>query len=99
MNWTSVAISQEHVVQQQPVGERAIPARLWFEMKQAGAVTFGQDEKSSLIYGMPRAAFERGAVGRQVPLDKMAASILSACSDGAGKPDATAEAGRKTVSR
>jgi len=66
------------------------------EMKQAGAMTFGQDEKSSLIYGMPRAAFERGAVGRQVPLEKMAASILSACSD--GKADAAAD-GHKTVSR
>jgi two-component system, chemotaxis family, protein-glutamate methylesterase/glutaminase len=69
-----------------------------FEMRQAGAATLGQDEKSSLIYGMPRAAFERGAVMRQVPLDKMAASILSACTDGAGKPDA-ADAGRKTGSR
>jgi two-component system chemotaxis response regulator CheB len=68
-------------------------------MREAGAMTFGQDEKTSLIYGMPRAAFERGAVGRQVPLDKMAASILSACSDGAGKPDAATDAGRKTVSR
>ena len=69
------------------------------EMRQAGAVTLGQDEKSSLIYGMPRAAFERGAVMRQVPLDKMAASILSACSDGAGSQDTAAEAGRKTLSR
>jgi len=69
------------------------------EMRQAGAAALGQDEKSSLIYGMPRAAFERGAVMHQVPLDKMAASILSACSDGAGSPDAAAEAGRRTVSR
>jgi two-component system chemotaxis response regulator CheB len=69
------------------------------EMRQAGAVTLGQDEKSSLIYGMPRAAFERGAVMKQVPLDRMAASILSACGDGTGAPDAAAEAGRKTLSR
>ena len=68
-------------------------------MRQAGAMTFGQDEKSSLIYGMPRAAFERGGVGRQVPLDKMAASILSACSDGAGKTHPATDAGRKIVAR
>jgi two-component system chemotaxis response regulator CheB len=69
------------------------------EMRQAGAVTLGQDEKSSLIYGMPRAAFERGAVMKQVSLDRMAASILSACSDGAGAQDAAADGGRKTLSR
>jgi two-component system, chemotaxis family, protein-glutamate methylesterase/glutaminase len=69
------------------------------EMRQAGAVTLGQDEKSSLIYGMPRAAFERGAVMKQVALERMAASILSACSDGAGQQDAAAEAGRKSLSR
>ena len=69
------------------------------EMRQAGAVTLGQDEKSSLIYGMPRAAFERGAVMKQVSLDRMAASILSACSDGAGAPDATADGSRRTLSR
>ena len=32
------------------------------ELRRAGGVTLGQDEESSLIYGMPRAAFERGAV-------------------------------------
>jgi two-component system chemotaxis response regulator CheB len=68
-----------------------------YEMRQAGAATFGQDEKTSLIYGMPRAAFEKGGVGRQVPLDKMAAAILAACTDGTGSPDA-ADA-RKAVSR
>jgi two-component system chemotaxis response regulator CheB len=65
-----------------------------YEMRQAGAATVGQDEKSSLIYGMPRAAFEKGAVGRQVPLDKMAAAILSACTDSAGSHDVAAEAHR-----
>ena len=69
------------------------------EMRQAGAVTLGQDEKSSLIYGMPRAAFERGAVMKQVSLDRMAASILSACADGAGGQDAAADGGRRTLSR
>jgi two-component system chemotaxis response regulator CheB len=68
-----------------------------YEMRQAGAATLGQDEKTSLIYGMPRAAFEKGAVARQVPLDKMATAILAACTDGSGSPDA-ADA-RRAVSR
>jgi two-component system chemotaxis response regulator CheB len=52
------------------------------EMRKAGAITLGQDEDSSLIYGMPRAAFERGAVMRQYPLTHMADAILDACEDG-----------------
>ena len=46
-------------------------------MRQAGADTIGQDEASSLIYGMPRAAHEAGAVRRQVPLHGIAESILN----------------------
>jgi two-component system chemotaxis response regulator CheB len=49
------------------------------ELRKAGAVTLGQDEESSLIYGMPRAAFERGAVMHQHPLAHMATAILDAC--------------------
>jgi len=51
-------------------------------MRNAGAVTLGQDEESSLIYGMPRVAFERGAVMRQYPLSHMADAILEACESG-----------------
>lgn len=49
------------------------------ELRRAGATTLGQDEGSSLIYGMPRVAFERGAVMRQYPLEHMAEAILDAC--------------------
>ncbi len=49
------------------------------ELHKAGATTIGQDEHSSLIYGMPRAAFERGAVQTQVALDHVADAILDAC--------------------
>jgi two-component system chemotaxis response regulator CheB len=45
-------------------------------MRQAGARTFGQDESSSVVYGMPKAAFEIGAVERQAPLERLAAEIL-----------------------
>ena len=49
------------------------------ELRAAGAITLGQDEASSLIYGMPRAAFERGAVMRQYSLSHMADAIIDAC--------------------
>jgi len=49
-------------------------------MRQAGALTLGQDEATSLIYGMPRVAAELKAVERQVPLRKFAEEIVEACS-------------------
>jgi len=52
------------------------------ELRQIGAMTLGQDEASSLIYGMPRVAFERGAVIRQRPLSEMADAIIDACGAG-----------------
>ena len=51
------------------------------EMRQAGARTLGQDESSCVVYGMPRAAFEIGAVERQLPLSRLSAAILDVCAD------------------
>ncbi|MET0868322.1 MAG: chemotaxis response regulator protein-glutamate methylesterase [Pseudorhodoplanes sp.] len=49
------------------------------ELRLAGGRTIGQDEASSLIYGMPHVAFERGGVMRQATLNKIADVILDAC--------------------
>jgi two-component system, chemotaxis family, protein-glutamate methylesterase/glutaminase len=51
------------------------------ELRKAGARTLGQDEASSLIYGMPRVAFERGAVERQFALTDLAGAIVERCDD------------------
>ncbi len=64
------------------------------ELRHAGAVTLGQDEDSSLIYGMPRAAFEIGAVARQYPLGDMADGIIEACNGEGGGKHADAHANR-----
>jgi two-component system chemotaxis response regulator CheB len=40
-----------------------------------GGLTLGQDEKSAVVYGMPRVAYELGHVQEQVSLDKMARRI------------------------
>lgn len=45
------------------------------EMRRQGARTLGQDADSCIVYGMPRAAWEMGAVQKQVPLNKMAEAI------------------------
>jgi two-component system, chemotaxis family, protein-glutamate methylesterase/glutaminase len=51
------------------------------ELRQAGAATLGQNEETSLIYGMPRVAFERGGVVRQCALAHISEAILDACED------------------
>lgn len=51
-------------------------------LRKAGAATIGQDESSSVVYGMPRAAYEIGAVRQQLPLGEIAAAILKVCAQG-----------------
>ena len=46
-------------------------------MRKAGARTFGQNESSCIVYGMPKAAFDLGAVEKQLPLDRLAAAIIT----------------------
>lgn len=46
------------------------------EMRDAGARTIGQDEETSVVYGMPREAKERGGVEVELPLHKIAGAIL-----------------------
>lgn len=46
-------------------------------LRRAGAETIGQDEASSVVYGMPRAAYELGAVWKQLPLEKIADNIVN----------------------
>ncbi len=47
------------------------------EMRQAGALTLGQSASSCVVYGMPRASHELGAVSKQVPLEAMANELLT----------------------
>ena len=45
-------------------------------MRKLGAETLGQDERTCVVYGMPRAAYECGAVAHQLPLQHIAPAIL-----------------------
>lgn len=47
-------------------------------MRRAGAICLAQDEATSVVWGMPRVAWESGAVDRLVPLPAIATQILSA---------------------
>ena len=47
-------------------------------MREAGAYTVGQSQASALVYGMPRVAFEEGAVVEQAPIDQIAGRLANA---------------------
>jgi two-component system, chemotaxis family, protein-glutamate methylesterase/glutaminase len=46
-------------------------------MRNAGAITIGQDEESSAVWGMPAAAAACGAVQRQLPLIEIAGALVA----------------------
>lgn len=46
------------------------------KLRELGATTFAQDEASSVVYGMPRAAWENGAAQRQLSIDRIADFIV-----------------------
>lgn len=52
------------------------------EMRNAGAATIAQDERTSVVFGMPKEAIVRGAVDEVVPLPKIPSIILKR----AGRP-------------
>ncbi len=46
-------------------------------MKEAGARNIAQDEASCVVFGMPKVAYEKGGAEKLVPLDKIAAKVIS----------------------
>ncbi|MCX7212995.1 MAG: chemotaxis response regulator protein-glutamate methylesterase [Burkholderiales bacterium] len=47
------------------------------KMREAGAYNFAQDEASCVVFGMPREAIATGAVHEVLPLQKIAAQLLT----------------------
>lgn len=50
-------------------------------IRDAGGHTIGQNEATSIVYGMPRVANELGAVERQLPLNLIGPAIMEACDE------------------
>ena len=53
-------------------------------IKQEGGMTIAQSEESCVVYGMPKAAIERGYAIRVVGLDVMGATLQAICGRGSG---------------
>ncbi len=45
-------------------------------MRRRGAYTIGQDKESSVVYGMPGVAYEKGAVCEQASIERVASVLL-----------------------
>lgn len=54
-------------------------------MLDAGARTIGQDEDSSVVWGMPGAAFKAGAVEKKVALNDVAKTLVASLGQGGGR--------------
>jgi two-component system chemotaxis response regulator CheB len=50
------------------------------EMQRAGAATIAQDERSCIVFGMPREAIALGGVDEVVPLEDIPDAILRVAS-------------------
>ena len=54
-------------------------------MHEKGAFTLGQDQKSSIVYGMPMEAYKLGAVDKQGNLNEIAMLLINAMKEGAAE--------------
>lgn len=49
------------------------------EMKEAGALTIAQDEKSCVVFGMPQEAIKKGGVEKVMPLEEISREVIKSC--------------------
>jgi len=54
-------------------------AKGMLELKEAGAYTIAQDEKSCVVFGMPQEAIKIGAVDKILPLQNIANNVINFC--------------------
>lgn len=50
-------------------------------LKQAGAITYAQDQATSVVWGMPQAAFNIGAVDEVLPLQNISQQMLKSAQE------------------
>ncbi|MDR3299242.1 MAG: chemotaxis response regulator protein-glutamate methylesterase [Candidatus Accumulibacter sp.] len=74
---SAAALMGHHAVGVILTGMGGDGAKGLLKMRQAGARTFGQDEASCVVYGMPREAARIGAVEEVAGIAQMAGRVLS----------------------
>jgi two-component system chemotaxis response regulator CheB len=56
-------------------------------LRDKGAATFAQDEATSVVYGMPKAAFENGGAQAVLPLPRVAGHLVRHCETRFHRPE------------
>ena len=72
--WTSAIMGQQ--LADAGLSIVALERGPWRDTATDFPTTFAQDEATSVVYGMPKAAWELGAAQRQLPLGQIASYIL-----------------------
>ena len=57
-------------------------------IKQAGGITVAQDEKTSVVFGMPRVAIEAGCIEKVLPIQAIAGALVDIASSQSGQRSA-----------
>ncbi len=74
---SAAAIAGEHAIAGVLTGMGRDGAEGLLRLRERGALTFSQDEESSIVYGMPRAAWELGGAQHQIALAQIASHLVS----------------------
>ncbi|MEI8093931.1 MAG: chemotaxis response regulator protein-glutamate methylesterase [Spirochaetales bacterium] len=74
--WSAAEVAGRNVVAALLTGMGKDGAEGLLALRKAGAQTIAQDEASSVVWGMPRAAVELGAAMDVLPLDRIAARLV-----------------------
>ena len=59
-------------------------------VRAAGGMTIAQSEESCVVFGMPKAAIDRGYAVRVVDLEAMASTLMAQCATEAGRGESSA---------
>jgi two-component system chemotaxis response regulator CheB len=62
-------------------------------VKAAGGMTIAQSEESCVVYGMPKAAVDRGYAVRVVSLEAMASTLMAQCAPESGRGEKSGHGG------
>lgn len=73
---TVASVYGRHAIGAILTGMGADGAKGLLEMRNARAKTFGQNEETCVVYGMPQAAYKIGAVEQELPLDEIAPAMM-----------------------
>ena len=75
--WPAAFVAGKNGIGILMTGMGADGAKGLLEMKEAGGETIAQDEKSCVVFGMPKEAIMLNAVSRILPLEEIAGYVMA----------------------